>query len=227
MLDADRDRVQAGGLRRGPGRPHRPRRLPARRPPSSRRCWSTTATGCSPRPPRSWCTRCRRGPASSSSRGRSPTSSVVDATTAVFEELMTRQRVEGGGAGDHFAKLGANDRVWNALEKLAVTNPAVFVDYYANDVIAAIATAWLGPDYQVTSQVNVVNPGGKAQSGAPRLPPGLPARRDDRPRSPRTCTGCRRCSPCRARWRTATCRWRAARRCTCRTRRSTSPATSR
>ena len=29
-VDADRDRVQAGGLRRGPGRPHRPRPLPAR-----------------------------------------------------------------------------------------------------------------------------------------------------------------------------------------------------
>ena len=46
-----------------------------------------------------------------------------------------------------------------------MTNPAVFVDYYANPVIATIATAWLGPNYQVTSQVNVVNPGGKAQSG--------------------------------------------------------------
>ncbi len=91
--------------------------------------------------------------------------SAVDATTAVFEELMTRQRVEGGGAGDHFAPFGVNERVWNALEKLAVTNPAVFVEYYANPVIAKIATAWLGPNYQVTSQVNVVNPGGKAQSG--------------------------------------------------------------
>jgi ectoine hydroxylase-related dioxygenase (phytanoyl-CoA dioxygenase family) len=91
--------------------------------------------------------------------------SAVDATTAVFEELMTRQRVEGGGAGDHFAPFGVNERVWNALEKLAVTNPAVFVEYYANPVIAKIATAWLGPNYQVTSQVNVVNPGGKAQNG--------------------------------------------------------------
>jgi ectoine hydroxylase-related dioxygenase (phytanoyl-CoA dioxygenase family) len=98
-------------------------------------------------------------------RGAYPDVSVVDATTAVFEELMTRQRVEGGGAGDHFAPFGLNERVWNALEKLAVTNPAVFVGYYANDTIATIANAWLGPFYQVTSQVNVVNPGGKAQSG--------------------------------------------------------------
>ncbi len=98
-------------------------------------------------------------------RGAYPDVSVVERTTAVFEELMTRQRVEGGGAGDHFAPFGVNERVWNALEKLAVTAPEVFVAYYANDAIAKVASAWLGPNYQVTSQVNVVNPGGKAQSG--------------------------------------------------------------
>src|SRR5438445_231210 len=41
----------------------------------------------------------------------------------------------------------------------------VFVDYYANPVIALVSTAWLGPGYQVTSQINVVNPGGAAQVG--------------------------------------------------------------
>jgi ectoine hydroxylase-related dioxygenase (phytanoyl-CoA dioxygenase family) len=40
----------------------------------------------------------------------------------------------------------------------------VFADYYANDMLALAAQAWLGPGYQVTSQVNVVNPGGAAQS---------------------------------------------------------------
>ena len=65
--------------------------------------------------------------------------------------------------GDHFAKAGANDRVWNALEKLAVRDPETFVDYYANDILALVSRAWLGPGYQVTSQVNVVRPGGKAQ----------------------------------------------------------------
>ena len=59
---------------------------------------------------------------------------------------------------------GVNDRVWNALEKLAVADPEAFVDYYANDVVALAATAWLGPGYQVTSQVNVVNPGGAGQT---------------------------------------------------------------
>jgi ectoine hydroxylase-related dioxygenase (phytanoyl-CoA dioxygenase family) len=40
----------------------------------------------------------------------------------------------------------------------------VFAAYYANPILAAVAEAWLGPAYQVTSQVNVVNPGGEAQS---------------------------------------------------------------
>jgi ectoine hydroxylase-related dioxygenase (phytanoyl-CoA dioxygenase family) len=58
-----------------------------------------------------------------------------------------------------------NDRIWNGLEKLAVRAPETFVDYYANDVLARVSNAWLGPGYQITSQVNVVNPGGRAQVG--------------------------------------------------------------
>lgn len=90
---------------------------------------------------------------------------VVERTTDAFEEMIAEQRASGAVAGDHFAKPGANDRVWNALEKLAVAAPEVFVDYYANDVLAVVSAAWLGPGYQVTSQVNVVNPGGPAQVG--------------------------------------------------------------
>jgi ectoine hydroxylase-related dioxygenase (phytanoyl-CoA dioxygenase family) len=88
----------------------------------------------------------------------------VDRVTAAFETMIAEQRSAGTQSGDHFAKPGANDRVWNALEKLAVTEPEAFVDYYANDIVALAATAWLGPGYQVTSQVNVVNPGGAGQT---------------------------------------------------------------
>jgi ectoine hydroxylase-related dioxygenase (phytanoyl-CoA dioxygenase family) len=77
--------------------------------------------------------------------------------------MITDEKAAGGAKGDHFAKAGANDRVWNALEKLAVRDPETFVDYYANDMIALVSRAWLGPGYQVTSQVNVVRPGGQAQ----------------------------------------------------------------
>ena len=90
--------------------------------------------------------------------------SVVDRATEAFLAQIAAEKAAGVAGGDHFAKPGANDRVWGALDKLAVTEPAVFADYYANDVIALISESWLGPDYQVTSQVNVVNPGGQAQT---------------------------------------------------------------
>ncbi|KUO06208.1 phytanoyl-CoA dioxygenase family protein [Streptomyces caeruleatus] len=89
---------------------------------------------------------------------------VVDRLSAVFDALIAEQRASGVDAGDHFAKPGANDRVWNALEKAALYDPEAFADYYANDILALVSTAWLGPGYQVTSQVNVVNPGGAAQT---------------------------------------------------------------
>ncbi|OJY51540.1 phytanoyl-CoA dioxygenase family protein [Pseudonocardia sp. 73-21] len=94
-------------------------------------------------------------------RGAFPDTAVIDHATAVFEQLIAA----GTSRGDHFAAAGSNDRIWNALEKLAVTAPEVFVEYYANDVIAKVSHAWLGPGYQVTSQPNVVHPGGKAQVG--------------------------------------------------------------
>jgi ectoine hydroxylase-related dioxygenase (phytanoyl-CoA dioxygenase family) len=89
---------------------------------------------------------------------------VIDQATRQFEAIITGQRMAGGTAGDHFAAAGQNDRIWNALEKLALRAPGVFADYYANDLIATACRAWLGPGYQVTSQVNVVKPGGAAQA---------------------------------------------------------------
>jgi ectoine hydroxylase-related dioxygenase (phytanoyl-CoA dioxygenase family) len=88
---------------------------------------------------------------------------VVDAASEAFDRLIAEQKAAGAVTGDHFAKPGANDRVWGALDKLAVADPEVFVSYYVNDVLALVSEAWLGPGYQVTSQVNVVNPGGQAQ----------------------------------------------------------------
>jgi ectoine hydroxylase-related dioxygenase (phytanoyl-CoA dioxygenase family) len=95
--------------------------------------------------------------------GAYPDHAVVDRVTAAFDAMIADERAGGGPAGDHFAPPGANSRVWNALEKLAVRDPEAFVDYYGNDVLALVSQAWLGPGYQVTSQVNVVRPGGKAQ----------------------------------------------------------------
>lgn len=88
---------------------------------------------------------------------------VVDRATAAFFAIIDEQRSHGQAVGDHFAKPGANDRIWNSLEKLALADPATFVDYHGNAVIDLVCTAWLGPGYQMTAQVNVVNPGGEAQ----------------------------------------------------------------
>ncbi|MGY3320817.1 phytanoyl-CoA dioxygenase family protein [Arthrobacter sp. TE12232] len=89
---------------------------------------------------------------------------IVDRATASFNTIIAEQKASGAAAGDHFAKPGANDRIWGALDKFAVREPEVFADYYSNDILALISEAWLGPNYQVTSQVNVVNPGGAAQT---------------------------------------------------------------
>lgn len=88
----------------------------------------------------------------------------IDLVNTLFTDIIDEQRRQGANTGDHFAKPGANDRVWNALEKHCVANPKSFARYYANEAIAMISQAWLGRGYQVTAQVNRVNPGGNAQS---------------------------------------------------------------
>ena len=87
----------------------------------------------------------------------------IEAANRHFWAMIEAQRRKPSGHGDHFAKPGANDRIWNALEKLCLADPAAFAAYYGNAVIALASEAWLGPHYQITSQLNVVNPGGEAQ----------------------------------------------------------------
>jgi len=88
--------------------------------------------------------------------------SIIDEVSAVFLRIIADEKEAGGGA-DHFAAKGANDRIWNSLEKLCRADPALFARYHANGWIDLAAEAWLGPAYQVTAQVNLVHPGGAAQ----------------------------------------------------------------
>ena len=92
-----------------------------------------------------------------------PDTSIVDRVSKVFWQIIDEQRLRGEEKGDYYAKPGSNDRVWNVQEKLSLRDPEAFVDYYANDFMSLIATSWLGPAYQITTQVNVVNPGCEAQ----------------------------------------------------------------
>jgi ectoine hydroxylase-related dioxygenase (phytanoyl-CoA dioxygenase family) len=89
---------------------------------------------------------------------------VIDRASAIFEDIIAEQHRSSTGGGDHFAKAGANDRIWNSLEKHCLADPENFAEYYGNPIIALASQAWLGPSYQMTAQVNRVNPGGAAQS---------------------------------------------------------------
>ena len=103
------------------------------------------------------------GPGIVAFKGMYPDTAIVDRVSDVYWQVIEEQHARGEAKGDHYAKPGSNDRVWNVQEKLALRDPEAFVDYYANDFISLVATAWLGPAYQITTQVNVVNPGGDAQ----------------------------------------------------------------
>ncbi|TCR81482.1 phytanoyl-CoA dioxygenase family protein [Rhizobium sp. BK376] len=89
---------------------------------------------------------------------------IIDRASKIFDEIIEEQHRTSSGGGDHFAKPGANDRIWNSLEKHCLANPENFAKYYGNAIVALTSEAWLGPSYQMTAQVNRVNPGGAAQS---------------------------------------------------------------
>ncbi|MDE0698422.1 MAG: phytanoyl-CoA dioxygenase family protein [Boseongicola sp.] len=97
-------------------------------------------------------------------RGGMANTGIVDEATEIFERIIDDEQASGTGGGDHFARPGANDRVWNAAQKHCQASPANFLRYYASDAIALAARAWLGRGYQLTAQVNRVNPGGAAQT---------------------------------------------------------------
>jgi len=103
------------------------------------------------------------GPGVIAIRGTFADMGPIDRTNDHYWAIIEDERRSNVGGGDHFAKPGANDRIWNALEKLCLRDPAAFAAYYGNAVIALVSEAWLGPAYQITSQLNVVNPGGAAQ----------------------------------------------------------------
>ena len=95
--------------------------------------------------------------------GAYPDTAVVEEATEALWKIIKLESEANDGGGDHFAAAGANSRVWNAHEKLARSNPELFMRYYANPVIHLASRAWLGPNYQISAQVNVVHPGGTAQ----------------------------------------------------------------
>lgn len=110
-----------------------------------------------------WARVLRTGAGAFALRGAYADTQVLDEATAIYEDIIATEKLASGGGGDHFAASGANDRIWNSLQKLCEAAPDVFLRYFANTSISAACEAWLGPNYQMTAQVNLVHPGGGAQ----------------------------------------------------------------
>lgn len=89
---------------------------------------------------------------------------VIDNATVLFNRIIEEEKQTNKNGADHFAKPGANDRIWNALQKHCLLDPHNYIAYYSNVVLDLAARAWLGDGYQTTAQVNRVNPGGQAQT---------------------------------------------------------------
>src|SRR4051794_29147276 len=90
-----------------------------------------------------WVEAMTSGPGVVAFKGAFADTAPIDTATALFNEIIAEQHSSGTGGGDHFAKPGANDRIWNALEKHCLRDPESFAAYYGNDVIALISEAWL------------------------------------------------------------------------------------
>lgn len=86
----------------------------------------------------------------------------IDQATQVYDQIIADEKAAGANAADHFS-AGTNDRIWNSLQKLCLIDPSVFAQYFANTAIQSVCEAWLGPNYQMSAQVNLVHPGGAAQ----------------------------------------------------------------
>lgn len=88
---------------------------------------------------------------------------LLDQVNKVYNTIIEREAINGGG-GDHFAAKGSNSRIWNSFSKHALEDPDSFYKYFSNPLFKVACESWLGPAYRMTTQVNIVRPGGKPQS---------------------------------------------------------------
>ena len=110
-----------------------------------------------------WANVLRRGPGAIVLKNAYQDTSAIDDATEIYQEIIISENLKSSGGADHFAAAGANDRIWNSLQKLCESSPDVFLRYFSNIPIQTACEAWLGPNYQMTAQVNLVHPGGQAQ----------------------------------------------------------------
>ncbi|KAK4570088.1 hypothetical protein LTR86_003058 [Recurvomyces mirabilis] len=93
-----------------------------------------------------------------------PNTTIIDTTNTAYEAIATHEISETGAKGDHFSAAQTNTRIWNSLSKHCLQDPASFMKYHSNPLFRLVCESWLGPAYRITSQVNIVKPGGQAQT---------------------------------------------------------------
>ena len=87
----------------------------------------------------------------------------IDQASAAFDAIIEAELQATGAKGDHFAPASANSRIWNSFSKHALQDPESFAAYFSNPWFKVVCESYLGPGYKLTSQFNIVRPGGKAQ----------------------------------------------------------------
>jgi len=88
---------------------------------------------------------------------------IIDGANAAFAAIIARE-LEGESKGDHFGSKTANARIWNSFSKHCLQDPGNFIEYWSNPLFKHVCEAYLGPAYKITSQVNIVKPGGAPQT---------------------------------------------------------------
>jgi ectoine hydroxylase-related dioxygenase (phytanoyl-CoA dioxygenase family) len=88
----------------------------------------------------------------------------VDSANDAFSAIIASELEQTTGVkGDHFAPASANSRIWNSFSKHALQSPESFTAYFSNPWFKLVCDSYLGPQYHITTQVNIVRPGGKPQ----------------------------------------------------------------
>ena len=87
----------------------------------------------------------------------------IDRATEIFLGIIAEEKISKQHRGDHYAKPGENERIWNALQNFCEQDTEAFLAYYDNPVLCFVSEAWLGPFFQMTSQVNIGKHGGQSQ----------------------------------------------------------------
>ena len=83
--------------------------------------------------------------------------SIVEKTNILIMDIIQKQIKP---ENDHFSN---NQRIWNFYEKFCAQNPKLFINYFRNPIFNLVIQSYLGPKYEISSQVNIVEPDSKSQ----------------------------------------------------------------